>query len=153
MNNVLTILFAVLDCNAWSISQIISWSDGLISRLDHPRAWLIDLSVSNSVDDCLDVIREAMREFGLVLPENVGDLMAGLILLRFDNGELSSEDAIKYLADVVDAYEGGCVDAEAAGMLSLNDPVYSEIRKSAEFAVKYLTSEQLLETERRLVED
>ena len=102
--------------------------------LDSPKAWLLDLSIGDSVDSCLETVREAMRESGVLLPENVGELMAGFILLRYDAGELPEAQARSLIVDIVDAYETSSVDAEAAGTLSLDSSVYLDIRRSAEQA-------------------
>ncbi len=153
MSNLLATLFAVLDCNAWSVSQLTSWTDQLISRLESPKIWLINLSINGSVNGCLKVIFDTMRESNVSLPDDIGDLMAGLILLRFDNGEFSSAEVAKtHLIDVIDAYGTNCVDAEAAGELDLNDAVYNKFREMAKQAMRYLDIEQLLETERPLFE-
>jgi len=152
MSNLLATLFAVLDCDAWSVSQLTSWTDRLISRLESPKIWLINLSINGSVNGCLEVICDTMKESNVLLPDDIGDLMAGLILLRFDNGEFSAEVAKTHLVDVIDAYGTNCVDAEAAGKLDLNDAVYNKFREMAKQAMRYLDSEQLLETERWLIE-
>lgn len=143
MSNILVILFSVLDCNVWSIDQLTSWADKLIARLEQPKAWLADLSISDTVDECLEVIRKTMKESGVLLPDDIGDLMAGLILLRFDNGDLSDEAARSQVIDVIDAYGASCADAEAAAQLDLNDAVYLRIREIAEQAMKHLSSGQL----------
>lgn len=87
-NNLLIILFAVLDCRTWSHVQLTDWTDRLTAKLEHPRSWLADLSMSSSVDDALEVIRKAMKEAGVALPDDIGDLMAGLVLLRFDRTDI-----------------------------------------------------------------
>ena len=153
MSNILVILFAVLDCKAWSIDQVRSWADRLIAIAVHPKTWLIDLSTGGSVDDCSEIVRNAMREFGIVLPSNAGDLMAGLVLLRFDNAGLAAESARQQLVDVVDAYGTSCVDAEAAERLDLMSSNYSEIRAAAEQALRYLNGGQFCESDRRLIEE
>ena len=150
--SLLVILFAILDCKVWSIDQIRLWADRLIAKSTHPRSWLIDLSVSGCTDDCVEVVRKAMWEFNVLLPDSTGDLMAGLILQRFDKAELSVEAARHYLVDVVDAYGASCVDAEAAGRLDLTDPTYSGIRDVAEQAMKYLGDGLLSEADRDLIE-
>ena len=137
MSNILVILFAILDCKVWSIAQVAAWADGHI----------------DSVDSCLETVREAMRESGVLLPENVGELMAGFILLRYDAGELPEAQARSLIVDIVDAYETSSVDAEAAGTLSLDSSVYLDIRRSAEQALEYMSSDRYLESDRKLIND
>ncbi len=153
MNNLLTILFAILDCKVWNIDQITDWTDQIIPKLDNPKAWLLELSTSNSVDSSLEIILEAMKESSVSLPDNIGNLMAGFILLQFDKGVLSAELAKSYLIDIVDAYGANSIDAEAAATVDLNSKVYSEIRQHAKQVLQYLTSKQLLETEQKLITD
>jgi len=153
MNNLLVVLFVVLNCHAWSHGRLVAWADQLILKLERPKDWLSDLSICQSSEDALDSIRRAMKQFGIMLPDSIGDLMAGLILLRFDKGELSAEAARTHLVDVIDAYGARGVDAEAAGTLDLNDAVYAELRGQAEQTMNQLTSESLLETERSVLED
>jgi hypothetical protein len=121
--------------------------------LNCPKGWLADLSISDSADAALEAVRTAMRESGVVLPDNVGDLMAGLILLRFDSGELSVGAARARLVDIVDAYGASTVDAEAAGVLDLDDEVLSGFRARAEGALRRLANEGLLEADRLMMED
>jgi len=151
MNNFLSILFAIVDSKVWNISRVVAWADQLIAKLDSPKTWLLDLSISDSIDSCLEVIREAMRESGVSLPGDFGELMAGFILIRFDNGELSEETARSYLVDVVDAYGTNSIDAEAVATLSLNSSVYSAFRQNAEQVLIYVSKGQFLETEQNLV--
>jgi len=153
LNNIVVILFTVLDCNTWSIEQLTTWTDKLIARLEQPKAWLADLSISDSIDESLEIIRNTMKVTGVLLPDSIGDLMAGLILLQYDNGKLSAEAARKHLVDVIDAYGASSVDAEAAGQLDLNDTSYLEIRETAKQTMNYLKSGQLLEADRKLIED
>ncbi|MET0107190.1 MAG: hypothetical protein ABW072_18910 [Sedimenticola sp.] len=153
MKNVIVILFAILDCKVWSTAQVTAWADRLISKLDSPRAWLLDLSIGNSVESCLETVHEAIRESGMLLPEDIGELMAGFILLRYDSGELSESQARSLLVDVVDAYETSSIDAETAGVLSLDSSVYMEFRRSAKQALEHMNSVQFLESESELIND
>lgn len=145
MYNLLVILFAVLDCKVWDIKQLVLWADRIIVRSAHPKAWLINISTSGSLEESLAVIRNAMKEFGVLLPDNVGDLMAGLILLRFDNREIPAEAVRHHLFDIIDSYGMSYIDVEATEELDLNNEVYSEIRKIAEQAMAHLKSEQLVD--------
>lgn len=151
INNVLIILFAVLDTSSWDINELSYWVDRLLSRLEHPKTWISDLAINNSVASCLDIIRGAMKESGISFPDNIGNLMVGLILLRFDRGELSAEAARTQLIDIIDAYGTTFLDAEKAVKLDLNHTIYSEIREIAKKTMRYLYSEELLETEKKLI--
>lgn len=152
--NLPAILFAILDSNTWDVSQLVSWTDQLIPRLEKPKFWLIKLSLITSSEDGIKVIHEVLQEFGVILPENTGDLIAGFILLQFDNAKLSEGGTRSQLVDIIDSYEGVCgIDAEAAGKLDLTDPVYSGIRTFAKQTLKYLDSERMLEIERHFLED
>lgn len=153
MNNILVLLFAVLDSKAWSIGEMTSTVDRLITTATHPRPWLFDLCTCGSDADCLAVLRKAMQELGVFLPDDIGDLLAGLILFRFDRDDLSAEVARRHLVDVVDAYGTSCVDAEAAARLDLNDPAYAEIRGVAAKALEYLSGSHLSPTDRSLIEN
>jgi hypothetical protein len=154
--NILVTLFAVLDCGIWNATQFTSWADNLIIKLKRPKSWLIDLSMSNTVSAGLEIIRNAIIEYELLLPESIVDLMVGLILLRFDNGDLSFSDAHKKVVDILDAYEGSrCVyiDAESAMTLDLDAPIYLEFRMLAKQAMTYLCNGELLETDLKFIED
>ncbi|MEW8660622.1 MAG: hypothetical protein AB2603_20110 [Candidatus Thiodiazotropha endolucinida] len=153
MKKLIVILFAVLDSNIWGSEQLVCWVDEVISKLERPKAWLADLSVSDSTDDSLEVVRETMRSYGVLLPENIGDLIIGFILIRLDKGEITEEIARTYIIDVVDAYGSDCVDVENAVILDLNDKIYLTNRRNAKLAIDYLTSEKLFEVERELLED
>lgn len=88
-----------------------------------------------------------------MLPDDVGDLLAGLVLLCFDKGELSSEDANRILVDIVDAYGTSCVDAEMAARIDLKDSTYTGFRRVAAESLKYLSGYQLSVADRRLIEN
>ncbi|PUB91343.1 MAG: hypothetical protein DBP01_02840 [gamma proteobacterium symbiont of Ctena orbiculata] len=153
MNKLIVILFAVLDSNIWGSEQLVCWVDEVISKLERPKAWLAELSISDSIDNSLEVVREAMRSYGVLLPENIGDLIIGFILIRFDKSEITEEVARTCIIDVVDAYGSDCVDVETAVILDLNDKIYLTNRRNAKLAIDYLTSEKLFEVERELLED
>ena len=152
MSNLVSMLFAVVDSDVWDASQVSEWAKRLSARLDRPKDWLNELRTCTSTEICLGLIRRVMNENGMVLPSDIGELMAGLTLLAFDDGRLSADEARAQLVDIIDAYGAAFVDAEAAGSLALDDKIYSEMRARAEDCIRYLTGEQLVEVERGFLE-
>ena len=151
-HRLLICLFAVSDTNAWTVDQIVAWTDRLIVRARNPQTWLLNLSTSTSYEECLLAIREAFNASGTSLPEDIGDAMAGLILLRLDNGDLEIESARKLFVEIVDAYGTTELDAEAAVAVDLHGATLSKLRKTAAGVIEYLRDEQLIQKERALVE-
>lgn len=152
MDDPLTILFAVADTQAWSHKRIVDWADQLILRLDVPERWLVELSLSQSSESAADAVTKGMLQNGSMLPETIGELLAGFILLRFDNGELAPMEAQALLVDVIDAYGAGKIDAEMAGTLELDDPLWAEMRMRAKDAPSLLPIESFMEANRVLLE-
>lgn len=153
MNNVLVLIFALLDSGAWDIRQLRSWADGLISKLNHPGGWLIELSVADDMQGAMDVVTDAMRIRGISLPSGIGDLLAGIILLRLDAGDLTVSKARSELIDVIDAYDVRYVDAEAAQEIDLTDQRFAMAREIASSALRYLGSSEMISADRTLLED
>lgn len=149
--NVLTILFVLLDLQGWSVTRVKSWADNLIMRLDSPAFWLTDMSLAQSRDDALAVVSSTMRDFGLSLPDNVADLMVGIVLLRHQSGELSGEDANAMVFDIADAYEMHRISLEMASGVSLDDEIFVSLKQDAEDAAHYMVSDQLIERDRRFL--
>ena len=54
-----------------------------------------------------------------MLPIDIGDIIAGLVLLRLDGDEISESEARKDLFDVVDAYGVLDIDPEAVVEMDL----------------------------------
>ncbi len=163
MPNLLVALFAVVDTNTWSFQQIRSWADESLLCSQCPRLWLTDLSMSTSMEDALSAVRDGLRECMVVLPEDVGDLMAGLVFIRLHKGVIDSHEARRQLIDLVDAYSATHFDMESlmelgfensGAMLSTGvDQELERLSKTAEEVLKYLRDPKIYEKAWRLIEE
>ena len=138
MENELSSLFILLDCEAWNHRQIVDWADQQIERQDDPGIWLFELSTSETDEIALEVIRAEMRAQSVSLPQNAGEIMAGAILRRFDDREISREEARSQLIDVIDSYGANTVDPEAVNTMSFSDSRFLQFREIAASTVKSL---------------
>jgi hypothetical protein len=115
--SMLAILFAVLDANSWSVAETHSWADALIMRAQRPADWLVRLSSAQTSEGALAVVSGALVEFGQALPEDFGDTLAGLIYLKYEQGESTWQEMLAALVDAVDAYQpNGLVVEQLKGL-------------------------------------
>lgn len=153
MNHILVILFAAIDSKLWSSEFVSTWADHLIVELKEPQSWLLDLSVNRTVESQLDVVREAMGEFFISLPDHFGDLLAGMILLRYCENSALKAITISELIDAADAYGVSGFDIEAVANIDLNSDACLEIKSYAKQNLEILTTKNILENARNIVED
>lgn len=106
------ILFSVVDTGTWSLEQLRTWADRLIERLPSPPVWLLDLSVSRSVQEAMSTIRVGLIEGQIVLPNDLGDLIVGLLALRYQRNDLQWDHFVKAVGDALDAYGGSRFDVD-----------------------------------------
>lgn len=106
------VLFAVIDTRLWSIDQIRAWADKLITEMTDPASWLLNVSVATTSEEAANAVREALRARGVVLPEDIGGLLIGLLCRRFTRGDSARAQFIAEVADVLDAYEVSGPDVE-----------------------------------------
>ncbi|MEK7953936.1 hypothetical protein [Luteolibacter soli] len=122
------------------MDQLIAWASGRFMESESYEDWLADLSSSKSIEAGLDVVREEMISSGIQLPDDIGDLMAGFVLMRLEKGEISEEEARVALIDVTDGYGMTGQDAESAGGVALDEPDLLEMKADAERSLKWLST-------------
>lgn len=149
MNNILILLFSALDCGVWGVRQITSWADKTIVRLEQPGNWVLDLSLASSEAECRSVLDKEVRRLGVVFPDNIGDLMVGLVLYRLDDRAISAEMAKDLIADIVDSYGSSFFDVEGIVESNLEDPTFDRNRSIGLEVMRYLNSEELSEADRK----
>ncbi len=97
-------LYALADSGFWSKSEIGGWADGVIAAIETPRYWLIDLSLRASSDmpACDVVTFDHVDWLQANFPDDLADMIAGLVLLRYDNGRLPEKETRHKLGDLAD---------------------------------------------------
>lgn len=153
MSNLLVLLFAVMETRTWSVQNMAWTIDTLVRTASRPRTWLLYSCTCQSRADYLSVLRKSMLEFGMLLPADFGDLLAGLVLLRVDADELTAELARCELVEIAETYGISHVDAEAAAMIDLGDPIFVENRTIAARALEYLGSGKFSPEDWRLIDN
>ncbi len=101
----LVILFAILDSGFWCWERVASWADVLLQDTNQPQSWLIELSMAGSLPAALEVVRGELARRQLVLPPEVGALLAGFVYCAFEDGKVDSSRMVKELVDCCDAYD------------------------------------------------
>jgi hypothetical protein len=81
------------------------WADRIISRMDSPPAWVIDIALANSIDEFIEYISDKLRdeelaEGGLI---SIGDAVIGFYYLRYEKGDLSFEEFLKKSGEEADS--------------------------------------------------
>jgi hypothetical protein len=106
-------LFGALDTEAVSLDEIKEWADRqLLERDAPPRNWLFELSISSTISEAAEALMREMRG-RLHLPDNISNLLIGLLYLRYRRGEIPKERLVVDVGDVLDAYGGSLMDVEA----------------------------------------
>ncbi|QUJ67401.1 hypothetical protein KDD30_15405 [Photobacterium sp. GJ3] len=105
MPNLLVIIYCLVDSGFWKVSDARAWADCTISKINVPKFWLINFSLKQTPDQLLQVIRDALREFSVVLPEITGELLVGFSILRFERGEISEQNLQLVISEIIDAYD------------------------------------------------
>jgi len=120
MPRLLTVLFAVIDTKVWDLKQLTSWADTLIARSECSDDWLTALSLSKSEGDALKAVRQAMMQHQVVLPDDMANLMVGLVLVRLSSGALGTAEAKCQLVDEVDGSPCDLGDPESVMKIDLD---------------------------------
>ncbi|MCK6523546.1 hypothetical protein L6R49_19215 [Myxococcota bacterium] len=112
------ILFSVVDTGAWSLDQLRTWADRLIEGRPRSDLWLLDLSTSRSVQEASSAVRRGLMDAQIMLPDDIGDLLVGLLALRFQRGQLDARQFSAAVGDVLDAYGASRLDVEQWTLLT-----------------------------------
>lgn len=153
LNHIFIILFSIVDLKFWSAKDLVAWVDELVMKIDSPKNWLIDLSMARTRDDQLNVIRRMMDELMIVFPENIGDLMVGIVLLQYDAGRLTNELTKEELIDIIDGNPASGLDAEKMKDIHLDDPAFNPMRAIAKRNIEHLTTFGLIKTDKNLIDN
>ena len=134
------LLFALADSQLWNRNDFIAWATkvGDVELLQELR----------DADDMLAILRGRLATTGTVLPESYGDLLGGLIWLRFEREQLSKDEAFTMLADAWDAYPPSRFDVEA--LASIPPELESHLARLAEIRIGQLDPNQAPEIARLL---
>jgi hypothetical protein len=101
----LTTIFAAIESRFVDLVNLKSWADRCIEATPQPCDWLIDLSLASSSNEALNVLRNALPEYEVMLDESYGELLLGFWYLRWANHDVAQEEFITECVDVIDAYE------------------------------------------------
>lgn len=110
--HILVAIFAVLDTQSWDFKTLSSWIDSLVVRAEQPKSWVLELCLSTSLDGSIEVIRQALQDEKVRLPDDVGDILAGLIWRRITEGGGDPQTLWVQLLEIVDAYGTATIDVE-----------------------------------------
>lgn len=123
MPHLIATLCAIAESELWTISEFRGWADSLISVAERPAVWLINLSMSKSLDDVENLLSSGLMSYGQTLPENYGELLLSFLCLRYRKNAIGRRDLLSKLFDVCDAYETGVFNmSELAELASRSDP-------------------------------
>lgn len=145
MNNVLVIIFSLIDCNVWDIYKLREWADRSILMIDNPQNWIFELSLAKDLESAGSIITNAMKFHGVRLPEDIGSMLVGFILYRLDNNLISLGAAKKHILDVVDAYQVRNINVESVHMLDLKPESLIEFRNISVNALNHLVDAKFFE--------
>ncbi|UTW45818.1 hypothetical protein KFE80_02595 [bacterium SCSIO 12696] len=126
MTNLLAVMFCLLDSSFWRAKDISSWADNVILKLNNPKLWIVNLSLVQTSDQALQIIREALKEFFVILPEVTSELLVGFTILRFERGEISKESMRQVIWEIIDSY--GEADSS---LTSIEEADYSSCKRKA----------------------
>lgn len=105
-------LFAVIETGTWTVEEVRAWADAVIQAVAVPARWVLDLSLARSRPDASAAATRALEEGGGMLPDDLPELMIGLLYLRLQRGDLSKRDFVAEVGDVADAYQASVFDSE-----------------------------------------
>ncbi len=151
--NIQSQLNALLESNFWKHSELTGWADEQIADLDWPETWVMNLSVSANSKEAIDVIRSAMYDSGTQVPANYGEVLIGLSVLKFEQGDSGYEEAEKEVFEVADAYEITSNVTDELGRVDLNIESISLCKELATKAIQYVDAGNYVESDMRLLGD
>lgn len=160
MESIFIILFACIESGFLSIAFIQKWSEKLISASNCPQDWLIELTSCIDEKSALNILRRCVVHYGVMFDEVYGKILIGFLYLNFKAGNLSSEQFIKEIIDIADAYEVVELDSESirveSGEIKVSKDrtlhILEEWSACSQENYEYLTSQELYENEKRLIE-
>ncbi len=161
MFDLLSVLYAVADTDTWDHGELVSWADKMIGESRCPADWIVDVSLSKSSDEVIQIVFRASLEFDRPWPSDLAKLEVGLVLVRLQLGLVDVEKADLEVTDIVDGGDAGVLDPELvltldlANLESTNGSAYKELRANrlhAKEILDHLTSEDLFSLERELLE-
>ena len=147
MGNILVEFFAAVDCKVVNDSEVRAIAEAISEKIVSPREWIMHLRVSDSSEESIRLIREAMKDLGVMLPDDIGDLMVGLILLRYEEEGLPAEATRLELFDVVDAYGSTCIDLASVWELKPSNAGCDEVICAAKKVLHRLRTSQIDEND------
>jgi hypothetical protein len=106
------VLFAAIETGTWSTEQVRSWADAVIQSVPVPASWVLDLSLARTPRAASAIVTNALDKAGITMPHDLPELLVGLLYTRLQRGELSIEEFVSEVADIIDAYEASVFDLE-----------------------------------------
>jgi hypothetical protein len=81
------------------------WADRIISRMDTPPIWVIDIALANSTDKFKECMSDKLRDEELAEGNliSIGDAVIGFYYLRYNKGDLSFEEFLKKSGEEADS--------------------------------------------------
>lgn len=154
MHKLPAVLFAAIDTGMWSVEEAKAWAASLtIEGLLRPL-WVDALAIATTSEELASIVRDAMREHGFMLPANIAELLAGLLYLRFQHGDISREELDRNLGDVLDAYEASFLSVEAWSEQASGGSLVPDETARLEQLARYAADElERLRSARRLEPD
>lgn len=146
-------LFALADSGYWSKSEIGGWADRIIAAIETPQYWLIDLSLraSSEVRACDVVNFDHVDWLEAKLPDDINDMTAGLVLLKFDGGRLSEEETRHKVGDLADGGYVTGIQIEDMWDISLEDVRLNLLRQLGREVLASVAVERICSFHRELV--
>ena len=111
-NHLLFMLFACIESKYIDTTFLNKWADTMISCVDIPKTWLINLSLCNNLDCGLNVVGNEIISLGMQFDEEYVWLLMGFLCLRFQEGKIERDDFQARIIDAVDAHQPSGIDVE-----------------------------------------
>jgi len=112
MSRLLKTLFAGLEYDGISINTVNNWATELISELEAPAIWLMDLLGCTSNDCILNILRGKIKEIGPILDDEYAELCLGFTYLEFKKRNISLHKLESNILDIVDGSSVHGIDPE-----------------------------------------
>ncbi|WP_346909624.1 hypothetical protein [uncultured Roseibium sp.] len=131
IGDLISALYALADSGYWSKSETGAWADRIIAAVEAPQYWLIDLSwrASSDVPTCDLVVFDHVDWLEANFPDDLADMTAGLVLLKFDAGRLSEEAARHKVGDLADGGYVTGIEIEEMWDIPLDDVRLNLLRR------------------------
>lgn len=91
-NSILVKILDLIDSGYWKSVQWKVWADAVITKLDDPPYWTIQLSLAMSAGEAISILRERLAEVNYKDSVNHKSIVLGYMFLRFKEREVDLKE-------------------------------------------------------------